>query len=340
MKLGIVAFASDTGLGYQTYNLYKHLSPAKTLAIDLSEFNGLEIHKDWYPDALWAKGIPDERIIDKFLDGLDVVFNCETPLNFYILREANRRGIKTICQINFEFADWLRQPYLPKPDVFALPSLWNIKRLDPRIFANLIPLPVPTDSDAMPKRQITEAKHFFHVAGRPAVLDRNGTYDFIRVANYLNIDAKFTVYCQNPSTELKRRLGKVRLIEHLDNYSDLYKDGDVLVMPRKYGGLCLPVNEAITSGIPVIMPDIDPNNRWLPKDWLVGAKKRPEPLLTRTTIDVYDTELKALADKLLFWNENPAWVQQQADIAKSIAKTITWDALKPKYISLMESLCI
>lgn len=38
-----------------------------------------------------------------------------------------------------------------------------------------------------------------------------------------------------------------------------------MILPRKYAGLCLPMNEALMSGLPVIMTDIEPNNVILPK---------------------------------------------------------------------------
>jgi len=83
----------------------------------------------------------------------------------------------------------------------------------------------------------------------------------------------------------------------LENSCDLYKDFDALILPRKYGGLCLPVNEALMSGLPVIMTDISPNNKLLPKEWLVKSRKTGE-FMTRTMIDIYSSDIKELGEKI------------------------------------------
>ena len=60
-----------------------------------------------------------------------------------------------------------------------------------------------------------------------------------------------------------------------DDQWRLYAGFNALIMPRRYGGLCLPMNEALTSGLPVIMSNTSPNDAVLPGDWLVhGAIQR------------------------------------------------------------------
>ena len=61
------------------------------------------------------------------------------------------------------------------------------------------------------------------------------------------------------------------LVEHKNekNQEDLYAGFDALLMPRRYGGLCLPMNEALFSGLPVFMTNVEPNNTILPKEWLI-----------------------------------------------------------------------
>jgi hypothetical protein len=54
-----------------------------------------------------------------------------------------------------------------------------------------------------------------------------------------------------------------------DDRSELYEGFDALIYPRKYGGLALPLPEALASGLPVIMPNVSPNNTILPIHWLV-----------------------------------------------------------------------
>ena len=60
---------------------------------------------------------------------------------------------------------------------------------------------------------------------------------------------------------------------------------------------CLPMNEALAAGLPVIMTDIDPNNKILPQYWLVPAEKKTE-FMARTMIDVYSADHAALAGRI------------------------------------------
>jgi glycosyltransferase involved in cell wall biosynthesis len=68
-----------------------------------------------------------------------------------------------------------------------------------------------------------------------------------------------------------------------------------MVLPRRYAGLCLPMNEALMSGLPVFMTDISPNNSVLPSEWLVESEKI-DKLMTRMTLDVYEANPKRLAN--------------------------------------------
>jgi glycosyltransferase involved in cell wall biosynthesis len=85
--------------------------------------------------------------------------------------------------------------------------------------------------------------------------------------------------------------------EEIDNYQDIYHGADALILPRRYGGNCLPLNEAISTGMPVLMPDISPNNQFLDRTWLMPAEivGQFEP---RTVIDIYGVKPEDLAAKI------------------------------------------
>src|SRR5437879_6213643 len=115
IKIGALVFCTDNGLGNQTRILHNYLKPAKTMLLDISFYNKLPLHEDWYPNAdIKTNGFPSKAEIDSFLEGLDVVFFCETPLNSYLIQQAMDLGIATICQYNYEFFDWFND-WLPRP---------------------------------------------------------------------------------------------------------------------------------------------------------------------------------------------------------------------------------
>ena len=72
------------------------------------------------------------------------------------------------------------------------------------------------------------------------------------------------------------------------NREDLYRGFDAMLLPRKYGGLCLPMNEALLSGIPVFMTNVAPNNEVLPKEWLVKSLNCGS-FMAKTKINLYET---------------------------------------------------
>jgi hypothetical protein len=105
------------------------LRPDRVLLIDSRPFNGPEVMQ--YPErfaefeTMITNGFPTDEQCHRFLDGLTHVLTCETPYNRELYAEAERRGVKTYEQYNFEFQDCLIKPELPQPTMFLAPSLWT-----------------------------------------------------------------------------------------------------------------------------------------------------------------------------------------------------------------------
>ena len=343
MKLGMLCYGSDTGLGRQTELLYRLLKPDKVMLVDISRLNGMPVHSSWYSNIdVHTDGYPTNEEIDRFLDGIDTVFICESPLNYYLLERANQLGIRTVVQPNPEFFDYFRSPHIPRPSVFGLPSTWMQREVQAAVPGSLVvSLPVPVDSDRLPERHVTEVKTHFHIAGRPAANDRNGTHDFIQAARMVaNVERgiRFILYCQKPDVALRRavRSANIELIEHVDDYGDMYRQGDILVLPRKYGGLCLPAQEAVGSGLPVLMPRISPNDSWLPAEWLLDVNPEPRSFKPRGTVHMWDTNIQALAQRMLDLYRHPEAVEKMADQARDLSHSLSWETLGPLYRRVIE----
>ncbi len=306
------------------------------MVVDCPSLKPLPLHLDRFPGATVVKGFPKTHHIEAFLDGLDVVLSCETFYNNDFPAIAERMGVKTVLQYNFEFLEHLRRPDLPKPTLFAAPSMW---RYDEVPFENKCFLPVPIAIDRFPDRvpNIT-AKTFLHIIGRPAIHDRNGTADLLDALQHVRSNITVVIKCQEPryvqGLLLSRRVPRnVELRIDADdtvNYWDNYSVGDVLVMPRRFGGLCLPANEALGAGMPVIMPDIEPNNAWLPQDWLVPASKQGQ-FQAKTTIDLFTADHEALAAKIDQFAQDETFFGESANRTASLAKELSWDNLKSEY---------
>lgn len=344
-RLGLCVFGSQTGLGYQTYNYYKFLKPSAVLGIDISKLNNMPVNRAWYPKSTrWTDGFPSKEDCEWLVDNSDVILVAETPLTYYLFEYAEKKRVKTILVPNFEFNDYFQNPNLPQPSVFALPSLWNVKRMSPKMFPQVINLPVPVDTSILPNRKIKAANTFFHIAGRPAINDRNGTLYFIEAckrAAKIIPKAKYLLYCQDPNQQITEALkdSPVTLMPEVKNYADLYKKGDVLILPRRFGGLCLPCNEALGSGIPVLMPDIDPNNLLLPPEFLFTVGSNVQTFMARTTIQLYTPSVNSIVDKMVYLHNNPSTAKLYASKAAFIGQHLSWEIWKVKYDVFLKELC-
>lgn len=361
MKIGLIARSDNTGLGQQTYSFYKHMQPHKTMVVDISDLNSNKTYPERYDgnNVFHVKGFPDHNDIMNFIEGLDVVFIAEAAYNPYIFSITKHFGIKTAVQYNYEFFDWHSATREFMPDMLIAPSKWHYDDIDEFCKANGIKhvyLHCPVDRQELPFREISQARKFLHIAGRSAAYDRNGTETVIQASKLVKNPVEIILHFQGEQglahqatrtiaeyNDLIRSQGNPDLVTlqqiEFDNYADIYKEGDVVLLPRRYGGNCLPLNEALSVGMPVIMTDIDPNNKFLPADWLIASEKIGE-FTPRTTIDIYGANPLHLAKKMdeLYEMSEVDMLEQNA-LANKLANSISWNKLKSKYLKAFTELC-
>lgn len=352
MKIGLLAYSTDTGLGNQTLEFYNHMNPAKVLIADLSRLNHMETHHERYGseariDPCISPGYLSKESCEWLVDGMDIVFVCETPLNYYIYEYAREKGVKVVQQLNYEFLDYFRNAKLPPPSVFAMPSAWGYSQVKNLGLADVVDLPVPINRKRIPFREISELKTFVHIIGRPAVHDRNGTLSFLKAAEALGSQFNYRIYLQPPTDtrareyfnnvrqEINRvmRYVKIDVITDVEKYEDLYATGDVLVLPRRYGGLCLPMQEALSAGMPVIMTDIVPNRTRLLPEWLVSARKITN-FRAHTDVDVYDANVPELISTMMKFTDKD-YMRRSNLMANNIASDLSWDEMTPEYMDIL-----
>lgn len=327
-KWGLIAFANDGGLGAQTRRLHDLLQPIKVLVIDSTPFSkNKEQHFDWYPEekTTITKGFPRNCDILPFLDGLTHIFTVENPYNFYLIHAARERGIKVICQTNYEFCENLSAPWLPVPDLFLMPSYWKVEDMEKRFGNNrVLRLPPPLDPEEFKEvRKVNLARsgkvRFLHIVGTLAWQDRNGTLDLLQAIKVSKGDYDITIKSQQPlPTEYEVEDPRITwIVGNVATNADLYRNYDALILPRRYGGLSLTCNEALMSGLPVMMTDISPNNRLLPASWLVPATQQGS-FDGRTLVEYYSANHKALADRIDKWSDpqlmKPLYTQKKQAI--------------------------
>lgn len=364
MKIGLIARADNSGLGMQTLEFFRHMKPYRTIVVDISEYNKNKTYPERYaggPDqqVFHVKGFLQDEDIRLFLDGLDVVFIAEASYNPMFYAIAHTMGVKVAVQYNYEFFDWFDRNKIDCPDMFIAPSRWHYEDVDKFCINKGIAhvyLHCPVNRDLLPPRSIERAQVFLHPAGKPASHDRNGTRTVIEASRYVKSNVEIVVHFQGEQglqhqtthttedyityAEEHGNMDKLIIsVQEYENYIDVYAEGDVLLLPRRYGGNCLPLNEALAVGMPVIMPDIQPNNHILPPEWLVPATTR-ETFTPRTTVDLYDVDPVVLARKIdEFASLSDEDMNMYSELASAISDQISWETMKPMYLKAFEELC-
>lgn len=327
MRLGLIVRADDRGLGLQSWEMYRALKPTVTVCVDISPIdpNGKwPQHFDRYPDAIvspWAGYLQplSQEAVDALL-GCDLIFTIETTYDPKLFELARQRGVATVIYVNPEL--WRPHETEHATAVWA-PSTWRLTNI-PR--AEYVPMPVALDRFA----DHVVGDGFLHVCGHRARLDRNGTEHSIRASRYAQIPLTVTVQDQ------VRMAGRgINQVGYVADYWRLYDGSGVLVMPRKYGGLSLPVQEAMACGMAVVMPDCSPNTDWPVS--LVPCRRTHTVKMPGGDIPTFDVDLTKLAQELVRMKDPDYRGEWQAK-SRAWAQTHSWQYLRAEWLARLAEL--
>ena len=304
-RLAILARMDDSGLGHQTRDLVRLLKPDKVVAIDFQFYNGFKQHPEWYEkyNTKYIQGfIQDNDVLDIIQD-VDVVLTAETFYNNRFIDMANNVGVATLNQINYEFFEPLQNRSLLLPTKILMPSYWHLEDLQNQTVPGKVEyLPPPVfveDYHKVRDENMTRKgkRRFLHVAGRIAAHDRAGTQDLLKAIKLVDVDFELVIKVQSGEMLITDDPRVTLDYSFPEDEKELYRGFDAMIMPRRYAGLNLPMNEALASGLPVIMTNIEPNNKVLPSYWLVDSYKA-DSFFARTPIDVWSADHNALAARI------------------------------------------
>jgi glycosyltransferase involved in cell wall biosynthesis len=342
MRWGIFGARGDRrGLAIQTGEIARNLRPDKVLGIEMGQRSPFPA--DWQEfdqDRLTVRALEDLLPADVagWLADLDVVFGCETFYVPWLTDVAHRAGTATVLQVNPEFAQHVYD-WEPVPTMIVSPTAWRAEHLP-----GCTVLPVGVARDRLPYRPRVRLNVALHVVGHGAIHDRNGTTALIDALRFVKRPLAVIVRSQRPLGLALGRLPRwveveVRA-EDVGDYWRLYDEGDLLVLPRRYGGLCLPAQEALSTGMPVLMPDTSPNADWLPPGMLVPlAAPRPGRHFQSQVgrIDLADTDPALLAFRLDHLAAHPEEMQALSGEARRIADGLSWPALAQRYMDTLRA---
>ena len=333
MRLGLIGRADRTGLGIETAEFVRHFPDTLVLVVEIptnEAQNGsyYELNLENTPKHILS-GLPlTEATLRAFLAQIDVLFTIETPYNPETYKIAREMGVKTVLRVNFEWLD----DFSDNPDLFLAPSLWRFDEYpSPSEF-----LPYPIATDRVPFKLRKKAKTFVHLAGNmKAGYDRNGTEAFLKAIPLVKSqEARFIIRSQVPIDCFDPRV-KVVVKDEL-NYWDNWKgEGDVLVLPRRYAGQSLPLNEAMASGLAIMASDMSPQNEFLPTDLLIPIETT-KTVMIKKSVECAEILPEVIAKKIDEFAGRD--ISSYSKASGHIAKHWSWDALKPKYLKIFKQL--
>lgn len=328
--LGLIARADDRGLGIMTWELARHLRPDRVLVVREpgAEAKGFAPHLDRYPDATvvtFAGGQLPEPVVREWLQGLGAVYSAETFYDWHAVTWAADAGVAQVLHVMPEF----HHDHLPAGPQRWVPTPWRAEHVHG---ARLVPVPVATDRFTPGPLNTDAPLRVLHVAGHRAAQDRNGTNQLLQALRAVRQPIHVRIATQDPHLAAPRSTGRATVevtTGGVANYWDTYADADVLVMPRRYGGLCLPVQEAMAAGLAVVMGDCPPND-WWPTLRVPGVNRG---VLTTAAgaLPLFATNPRALAGQLDLLATDRAALGAARAASLQWAAAHSWDALAPTY---------
>lgn len=326
-RLGLVARADNGGIANQTWQFARRMKPERILIVHSEHTtrgraDASRYELDYGPEVRVIPKSPRKSDARWLAEAVDSIFTVECWYGPELPLAAKEHGVQTVLQGNPEITG------IEPADVVWAPTNWR---------TDLLPgapalMPFPTDLELMPQREFRgEVKTLYHVHS-DAMCDRNGTQLLLEACGRVNHEIVLKIRGGKPKTEY-RGMVKVEWLGHFDGmfYDHWPLDIDAFVMPRRYGGLSLPMQEAASLGLPIIATDAAPQRSILPTQALILAKKASEEPMRGGWIDIIDCSVPAIASKINQLVEQPHYAGFLAERCHDWAKAISWESLLPHY---------
>jgi len=294
VTLGMLVRDDNGGLGNLTYEAFRHLRPDVTAVVQSRPCRGKPrphiFEEAWTQTLLVGNPIPDQKW-QEIASLADVWWTAET---WYcdqaetIIGQAGKRSVLYAMPELFSgsIADevWNPTQYLSERsrlgDVMEWPtsphSSWTVR---------------------------TKVRRILHISAG-AQYDRNGTQTFLAALKLLEMPCEVMLHQPDvtqrvpPSVlaDMPNHVIVKQTNDYVSSMNALYRWADMLVLPRRYAGLCLPAFEALGHGCLVMMSETDPQVWW--PVLTVPAVKRRHSRMKGGQIPMVEVNPNLLAQKM------------------------------------------
>ena len=322
MNIGFVSIWHVRGISIHTLQLTNSLESKEIKTHIFARWESEKFANEYpvyHPRVLNAG---DDPSADDFLswckeNEISVLVFMEThPKDWKRVEKAKSAGIKVIC---YENLDILRRELISNYDVFDgfLFNTFFTRNVMLGFFPNKPSITIPWGMEIQKQKVRPRLSHngplkFIHVAGWGGVNNRKNTGLLIEAFNRAgDIDGELYLYSQSPISaygEDVEQICKVNNRIHIhegtiDDISKVYKGKDMLLWPSKREGVGLPILEALTNGMPVLIADGYMMKQWI-KPGIHGVVCRARPIFGQMYLPEMDVDKDELTKQIRNLAEN------------------------------------
>ena len=329
IRIGMVVRADTTGLGNQSQDWVMQLPIKKVLVVWGQKKASPEIYQH-LESRVCEYGIPTIEEIRWLLEDIDIVLTIETPYNWKLISMAKEKGVKSIIAPNYEF--------LPS-DIPCQPDLWlcyNKLNFDILPFENKVYVPQPINRDIFGFKKRKKARVFLFNNGNGGVWGRNCLKEFLEAIYLSTADVKFIINSQMPVDSINDSRVELHLGDRPIN--KIWQEGDVFVHLRKFGANSLPMNEAMSLGMPCLMMDRQPENMFIPERFLVKSDGQYTMKCKSDTIPIMAEVVNPIkvAEKIDELANTD--IKEESELMNKIAEELSWNNLRGSWIGVFINL--
>ena len=266
MSIGLFGFNTAQGLGYVNRDIAKHLGISRWIVAKHKKFPTLPLM-----DHVENHVIPERTIspqtATRWMEGLDTIIFAET-INMvdHLPQTANRMGIKVVCVPMVESVN-LSGKWAKYVDLWLAPTAFSFSQLQMlNCPGSVVYCSWPIDTAAFEFRQRHTCKRFVYAQGNGGRNDRKGGLIMAEAARlapeiplivYSQVQDGYTSGANHTPTVWPDTIDFHGAAESPD---DIYREGDVFIMPSRFEGLGLQLLECQAAGMPLITTDGPPMN--------------------------------------------------------------------------------
>jgi len=329
IRIGLIARADATGLGNQSQDWVSNLPNISKVLVVWGE---LPFDPNVYQDKetiVAEQGMPSIEELKKFVKDIDVLMAIETPYNWNAFKIAKDAGVKTILAPNYEF---FLNAIPEEPDLYLCYNSLTMDYIpEPKVY-----LQQPLDREQFEFKLREKAETFLFNNGNGGVLGRNSLAEFVQAIPLVKSDVKFIIHSQVPfdtinDSRVDARIGNFSLAE-------IWKEGDVFVHLRKFGANSLPIQEALSWGMPVLGVDRKPENTFLPQELLVKPDKTMPIKIKEELIEIEASIISPIKIAEKIDEIANTDISKFSKLMDKRAEEWSWDNLRNKWIEELTKL--